>query len=52
MEKDIQLFTRIPDLLLCGSDNGIAYNKEDVERRLADGVQRTSNIEKFRNGEI
>lgn len=48
MEK-IQLFTQLPELLLCGNDNGIVYDKEEVERRLIDGMQRTSNIEKFRN---
>mgnify|MGYP000842522437 FL=1 len=48
MEK-IQLFTQLPELLLCGNDNGIVYDKEEVERRFIDGIQRTSNIEKFRN---
>lgn len=48
MEK-IQLFTQLPELLLCGNDNGIVYDKEDVEQRFIDGMQRTSNIEKFRN---
>ena len=49
MEKEIQLFTQLPELLLCGNDNGIVYDKEEVERRFIDGMQRTSNIEKFRN---
>ena len=48
MEK-IQLFTQLPELLLCGNDNGIVYDKEEVERRFIDVMQRTSNIEKFRN---
>lgn len=48
MEK-IQLFTQSPELLLCGNDNGIVYDKEEVEQRFVDGMQRTSNIEKFRN---
>lgn len=49
MEKEIQLFTQLPELLLCGNDNGIVYDKKEVERRFIDGMQRTSNIEKFRN---
>lgn len=49
MEKEIQLFTQLPELLLCGNDNGIVYDKEEEERRFIDGMQRTSNIEKFRN---
>lgn len=49
MEKEIQLFTQLPKLLLCGNDNGIVYDKEEVERRFIDGMQRTSNIEKFRD---
>lgn len=49
MEKEIQLFTQLPELLLCGNDNGIVYDKEEIERRFIDGMQRTSNIEKFRN---
>lgn len=49
MEKEIQLFTQLPELLLCGNDNGIVYDKEKVERRFIDGMQRTSNIEKFRD---
>lgn len=49
MEKEIQLFTQLPELLLCGNDNGIVYDKEEVERRFIDGMQRTSNIEKFRD---
>lgn len=48
MEK-IQLFTQLPELLLCGNDSGIVYDKEELERRFIDGMQRTSNIEKFRN---
>lgn len=51
MEK-IQLFTQLPELLLCGNDNGIVYDKEEVEQRFVDGMQRTSNIEKFRNGSL
>lgn len=49
MEKEIQLFTQLPELLLCGNDNGTVYDKEEVERRFIDGMQRTSNIEKFRD---
>ena len=48
MEK-IQLFTQLPELLLCGNDNGIVYDKEEVGQRFIDGMQRTSNMEKFRN---
>lgn len=29
MEK-IQLFTQLPELLLCGNDNGIIYDKKEV----------------------
>ena len=49
MEREIQLFTQLPELLLCGNDNRIVYDKEEVERRFIDGMQRTSNIKKFRN---
>lgn len=48
MEK-IQLFTQLPELLLCGNDNGIIYDKKEVEQRFIDGMQRTPNIENFRN---
>lgn len=47
MEKEIQLFVQLPELLLCGNNNGIAYDRKEVERRFIDGIQRTSNIKKF-----
>lgn len=47
MEKEIQLFVQLPELLLCGNNNGIAYDRKEVERRFIDGIQRTSKIKKF-----
>lgn len=50
MEKEIRLFVQLPELLLCGNNNGIAYDRKEVERRFIDGgIQRTSNIKKFRD---
>lgn len=49
MEKEIQLFVQLPELLLCGNNNGITYDRKEVERRFIDGIQRTSNIKKFRD---
>lgn len=49
MEKEIQLFVQLPELLLCGNNNGIVYDRKEVERRFIDGIQRTSNIKKFRD---
>lgn len=49
MEKEIRLFVQLPELLLCGNNNGIAYDRKEVERRFIDGIQRTFNIKKFRD---
>lgn len=48
MEKEIRLFVQLPELLLC-DNNGIGYDRKEVERRFIDGIQRTSNIKKFRD---
>lgn len=48
MKKEIRLFVQLPELLLC-DNNGIAYDRKEVERRFIDGIQRTSNIKKFRD---
>ena len=47
MEKEIQLFIQLPELLLCGNNNWIAYDRKEVQRKFIDGIQRTSNIKKF-----
>ena len=52
MEKEIQLFVQLPELLLCGNNNGIAYDRKEVERRFIDGIQRTSKIKKFMDKDI
>lgn len=50
MRKEIQLFTQFPKLLLYGDDDGVIYDRAEMERRLADGMQRTSSIDEFRKG--
>lgn len=52
MEKEIQLFIQLPELLLCGNNNGIAYDRKEVQRKFIDGIQRTSNTKKFRDKNI
>lgn len=42
--KDTELFATMPELLLVGDNSGIIYDRENF---LVDGMQRTTNIEKF-----
>lgn len=42
--KETELFATMPELLLVGDNSGIIY---DREKFLVDGMQRTTNIEKF-----
>ena len=49
MEKEIQLFVQLPELLLCGNNNGIAYGRKELEQKFIDGIQRTSNTKRFRD---
>lgn len=52
MEKEIQLFVQLPELLLCGDNNGIIYDRKEVERKFLDRMQRPSDIWKPRNRDL
>lgn len=39
---EMELFYNYPNLLLCGDNNGIIYDRKRSEVRLIDGIQRKS----------
>ncbi len=39
-DREIELFYNHPNLLLCGDNNGIIYDRKEVQARLVDGIQR------------
>lgn len=49
MASEMELFMQLPELLLIGNNDSILYDREEITRKYIDGIQRTSNIVKFKN---
>ena len=43
-QEEMELFYKYPNLLFCGNNNGIIYDRREVEAKFVDGVQRKSRI--------